>query len=58
MQHVDQNMDDLFRKVSAMYQSKELREELAQNAMIESTQYDVSETVPRIEQVYEEVLSP
>ncbi len=51
------DMDDLFRKISAMYQSKELREELAQNAMIESTQYDVSETVPKIEQVYNEVLS-
>lgn len=51
------DMDDLFRKISAMYQSKDLREELAQNAMIESTQYDVSETVPKIEQVYEEVLS-
>lgn len=51
------DMDDLFRKISAMYQSKELREELAQNAMIESTQYDVSETVPKIEQVYKEVLS-
>ena len=52
------DMDDLFRKISAMYQSKELREELAQNAMIESTQYDVSETVPKIEHVYNEVLSP
>ncbi|HMQ79138.1 MAG TPA: glycosyltransferase [Ignavibacteria bacterium] len=52
------DMDDLFRKISAMYQSKELREELAQNAMIESTQYDISETVPKIEEVYNEVLSP
>ena len=50
-------MDDLFRKISAMYQSKELREELAQNAMIESTQYYISETVPKIEHVYNEVLS-
>lgn len=51
------DMDDLFRKISAMYQSKDLREEMAQNAMIESTQYDVSETVPKIEHVYDEVLS-
>ncbi len=50
------DMDDLFRKISALYQNSELREELAQNAMIESTQYDVTETVPQIEQIYRELL--
>ncbi len=50
------DMDDLFRKVSALYQSKELREEIAQNAMIESTQYDESEVIPKIENVYKEVM--
>lgn len=51
------DMDDLFRKISALYQSKELREELAQNAMIESTQYDESEVIPKIENIYKEVMS-
>ena len=51
------DMDDLFRKISALYQNSDLREELAQNAMIESTQYDVSETVPQIERIYLELLN-
>jgi glycosyltransferase involved in cell wall biosynthesis len=50
------DMDDLFRKISALYQSKELRNELAQNAMIESTQYDESEVIPKIAGVYNGVL--
>jgi glycosyltransferase involved in cell wall biosynthesis len=50
------DMDDLFRKISALYQSKELRNELAQNAMIESTQYDESEVIPKIAGVYSKVL--
>ena len=50
------DMDDLFRKISALYQSKELRNELGQNAMIESTQYDESEVIPKIENVYNGVL--
>lgn len=50
------DMDDLFRKISALYQSKELREEIAQNAMIESTQYDESEVIPKIDNVYNEVM--
>lgn len=50
------DMDDLFRKISALYQSIELRNELAQNAMIESTQYDESEIIPKIENVYYGVL--
>lgn len=49
------DMDDLFRKVSALYRDKELREIIAQNAMIESTQYDESELIPKIQDVYEEV---
>ncbi len=51
------DMDDLFGKVSALYQSRELREELAQNAMIEATQYDESEIIPKIENIYKEVLN-
>jgi len=51
------DMDDLFRKISALYQNSDLREMLAQNAMIESTQYDVSETVPQIERIYSELLN-
>ncbi len=50
------DMDDLFRKISALHQSFELREEIAQNAMIESTQYDESEIIPKIADVYSEVL--
>lgn len=51
------DMDDLFQKTSALYQNSELREELAQNAMIESTQYDETEIIPKIESVYEEVMA-
>ncbi len=50
------DMDDLFRKISALYQSEELRNDLAQNAMIESTQYDESEIIPKIVNIYNEVL--
>ena len=50
------DMDDLFRKISALYQNADLRAEIAQNAMIDSTQYDVSETVPQIENIYSELL--
>lgn len=51
------NMDDLFQKISAMYSNNDLRETLAQNAMIESTQYDESELIPRIAEVYKEVFA-
>ncbi|MCC6866649.1 MAG: glycosyltransferase [Ignavibacteria bacterium] len=50
------DMDDLFKKVSALYQSSELRNEIAQNAMIESTQYDESEIIPKIANIYREVM--
>ncbi len=50
------NMDDLFQKISSLYANKELRETLAQNAMIESTQYDESEIVPKVGRLYERVL--
>jgi len=50
------DMEDLFQKISVLYQDKDLRNEIAQNAMIESTQYDESEIVPKIAEVYEEVL--
>jgi glycosyltransferase involved in cell wall biosynthesis len=51
------DMDDLFQKISVLYRNPELRETIAGNAMIESTQYDEAELVPRIQNVYEEVLS-
>ncbi|MBZ0202570.1 MAG: glycosyltransferase [Ignavibacteria bacterium] len=51
------DMDDLFQKVSILYQNPELRENIAQNALIESTQFDASEIIPKIRQVYEKVLS-
>jgi len=51
------DMDDLFQKISVLYQNNKMREELAQNAMIESTQYDETEIVPKIERVYEEVMA-
>jgi len=50
------DMDDLFQKVSSLYQDTALREKIAQNAMIESTQYDESEVIPKIAAVYEEVM--
>jgi glycosyltransferase involved in cell wall biosynthesis len=51
------NMDDLFQKISVLYQNSELREKIAQNAMIESTQYDESEIIPLVGRVYDEVMS-
>lgn len=50
------NMDDLFEKISALYHSSDIREELAHNAMIDAIQYDNSEIIPKIERIYEEVL--
>lgn len=50
------DMDDLFQKISVLYTNNELRETLAQNAMIESTQYDETELIPKIADVYTEVL--
>jgi glycosyltransferase involved in cell wall biosynthesis len=50
------NMDDLFQKISSLHANSELRETLAQNAMIESTQYDESEIVPRVGKLYERVM--
>jgi glycosyltransferase involved in cell wall biosynthesis len=51
------NMDDLFQKISVLYNNRELRETLAQNAMIESTQYDEAEMIPKIAEVYREVMA-
>lgn len=50
------NMDDLFEKISSLYHSSEIREELAHNAMIDALQFDNSEIIPNIEKIYEEVL--
>lgn len=55
---IDPNdMDDLFQKISVLYQNSALREKISQNAMIESTQYDESEIVPQVQRVYEEVMN-
>ena len=50
------DMDSLFRKIQILYNDSELREKIAQNAMIESTGYDETETVKQIENVYKGVL--
>jgi glycosyltransferase involved in cell wall biosynthesis len=50
------DMDDLFREISALHDNKELKEKISQNAMIESTQYDETEIVKQIEDVYTGVL--
>ena len=46
------DMDDLFREISALHDNTVLREKISQNAMIESTQYDETEIVRKIEAVY------
>jgi glycosyltransferase involved in cell wall biosynthesis len=50
------DMDDLFENVDYLYQNKQRRETLAQNAMIEATQFDETEIVPKFESVYLEVM--
>lgn len=50
------NMDDLFQKISSLHANKELRDKLAENAMIESTQYEESEIVPQVGNIYERVM--
>ena len=50
-------MDDMFQKISVLYQNKELGEKIAQNAMIESTQYDEIETVRKYEELYYGVIN-
>lgn len=51
------NMDDLFQQICVLYKNPELRQKLAQNAMIESTQYDETELIPKVEAVYREVIN-
>ena len=46
------DMDDLFEKAVYLIGNKELRESLAQNAMIEATQFDDSVVYPKIESIY------
>lgn len=50
------DMDDLFQKISVLYTNTELRNTIAQNAMIEATQYDETELIPKIADVYREVM--
>ena len=51
------DMDELFWKIESLYKQEEKRNIIAQNAMIESTQYDDSEIFPRIESVYLKALT-
>ncbi|MGH2575259.1 MAG: glycosyltransferase [Ignavibacteria bacterium] len=48
--------DDLITKISILYNNKELREKLVQNALIEVTQYDEGEMTRKIEAVYQEAV--
>ena len=50
------DMDDLFDNIDYLYQHIEERETHAQNAMIESTQYDDSEVIPKIVSTYSGVV--
>ena len=45
-----------YRNIDYYYQHREERDEIAQNAMIEATQYDDSGIFPMVENVYNEVL--
>ncbi len=49
------NMDDLFQKISRLYNNEELRVRLMLNAFNEVKKYDEKTTVKRIEEVYREV---
>ncbi len=49
------DMDNLFREISALRENTELREKLAQNAMLESTSFDETEIIKQIEEVYMDV---
>ncbi len=51
------DMDDLFRKIQNLYLNPDLRNMLAQNAMIDSTQYDETEAVAKVENVYQEIMN-
>ncbi len=50
------DMDELFQKIIVLYKNSELREKLAENAMLGSTDYDETEIVKKIENVYTGVL--
>jgi glycosyltransferase involved in cell wall biosynthesis len=52
------DLEDLFGAIDYLYQNQNTRDGLAQNAMIEATQYDDSVIFPKIENLYSEVLSP
>ncbi|HEY3252034.1 MAG TPA: glycosyltransferase [Ignavibacteria bacterium] len=49
--------EGLFEAIEQLHTNKQLREMVAQNAMIEATQYDEAEIFPKIGEVYREVLS-
>lgn len=46
------DMDDLFEKTVYLTGSEEIRQKIAQNAMIEATQFDDSVVYPKIESIY------
>lgn len=47
---------DLFRKIKRVYENEILCQRIAENALMESTQYEASEKVKLIEDVYKKVL--
>jgi len=53
-----EDMDDLFENIDYYCSNKNERELIAQNAMIEATQYDDSVIFPIVENIYNEVLEP
>jgi glycosyltransferase involved in cell wall biosynthesis len=50
------DMDDLFKQITVLYKNRELREKIAENAMLDSTDYDETEIIKKIEKVYKGVL--
>ncbi|MCX7877253.1 MAG: glycosyltransferase [Ignavibacteria bacterium] len=49
------NVEDLFEKIEVFYKNEDMRNEIAQNAAIEATQYDETELIKSIEAVYKNV---
>jgi glycosyltransferase EpsD len=49
-------MDDLFHKVSVLYNNKELRQLLGENAYNEVKKFDEAKMVKQIEEIYKEVI--
>lgn len=52
-----QNMDELFNMIYVLFTNAELRERIAENAMLEATEYDETVIIKKIEEVYAGVLN-